>query len=232
MAWCRQTTSHYLNLCNFPLASFCGIHLKAISHQAPQLFFCVRNLKNTLFKLLLYLPRANELNPKISIKLKLFHYFLSAMQATFAEATCGVLSQFAPKESKYERNFTFLVGRVWTQSYVFRGRMIHNGTHFYYRTARAARMHVVFVLHCFCYTYWIHMCIYTSGSLFIQRTDVLPANLVKSWCSEIGCYNGRIALTFDRHLGSRAAEALVNLQGDYKSVNSNLAGSILHEILR
>ena len=40
------------------------------------------------------------------------------------------------------------------------------------------------------------------GPQFTKRTDVLPPNLVTSWSCEIGCYNVRIALTFDGHLGS------------------------------
>ena len=39
-----------------------------------------------------------------------------------------------------------------------------------------------------------------------HRLSLLP-NLVKSWSHEIGCYNDRIALKFDRHLSSTAAEA-------------------------
>ena len=56
-------------------------------------------------------------------------------------------------------------------------------------------------------------------------------NLVKSRSSEIGCCNGRIALKFDRHLGSSAAEVPVKFQSGWKSLNPNLAASRLHEIL-
>ena len=45
----------------------------------------------------------------------------------------------------------------------------------------------------------------TTGPLFTERYDVLPPNLVESRSREIGCYNDRIALKFDRHLGSPAA---------------------------
>ena len=41
-----------------------------------------------------------------------------------------------------------------------------------------------------------------AGPLFTKRQDVLPPNLVKFRSREIGCCNGRIALKFDRHLGS------------------------------
>ena len=44
------------------------------------------------------------------------------------------------------------------------------------------------------------------GPLFTKRLDVLLPNLAKSRSREIGCYNYRIALKFDRHLGSAAAE--------------------------
>ena len=42
----------------------------------------------------------------------------------------------------------------------------------------------------------------TTRPLLIKRQDVLPPNLLKSQSREIGCYNDRIALKLDRHLGS------------------------------
>ena len=72
----------------------------------------------------------------------------------------------------------------------------------------------------------------SSGPLFTKRLGVLPPNLVKSRSREIGCYNDRIALKFDRHLGSTAADLPVNFQSDMKSLNPNLAASRLDEILR
>ena len=45
-------------------------------------------------------------------------------------------------------------------------------------------------------------------------------------------YTGRIALKFDRHLGSAAADVPVKLQSDCRSVKPYLVASILHEILR
>ena len=48
---------------------------------------------------------------------------------------------------------------------------------------------------------------------------------MKSRSCEIGCCNGRIALKFDRHLGSAAAK----FQSHCKSLNPNLAASRLHE---
>ena len=56
------------------------------------------------------------------------------------------------------------------------------------------------------------------GPVFTKRTDVLPQDLVGSWSREIGCYSDRIALKFDRHLGSAAAEVHVKFQSDYKSL--------------
>ena len=45
-----------------------------------------------------------------------------------------------------------------------------------------------------------------SGPLFTERTDVLPQDLVKSRSRDIGCYDDRIALRYDSHIGSAAAE--------------------------
>ena len=38
-----------------------------------------------------------------------------------------------------------------------------------------------------------------------KRKDVLPPNLMKSRSCEIWCYNDRVALKFDRHLGISAS---------------------------
>ena len=72
------------------------------------------------------------------------------------------------------------------------------------------------------------MIISYAGSLFTEREDALPTNLVKSWSHEVGCYNDRIALKFD----SAAAEVPVKFLGDWKSVAPNLTASRLHEICR
>ena len=53
----------------------------------------------------------------------------------------------------------------------------------------------------------------------------------KSRSREIRCYDDRIALKFDKHLGSVAAEVPV-IKSDWKSLNPKLAALILHEILR
>ena len=69
--------------------------------------------------------------------------------------------------------------------------------------------------------------------LFYLREDELrrlPPDLVKSRSREFGFY--RIALKFDRHLGSTAAEVPVKFLSDWKSLNPNLAASRLREILR
>ena len=68
--------------------------------------------------------------------------------------------------------------------------------------------------------------------IFTRRTEVSPQDIVKSRSREIGCYNDHIALKFDRHLGSVAAEVPVKFQSDWKSLNPNLAASRLHKILR
>ena len=44
---------------------------------------------------------------------------------------------------------------------------------------------------------------FASGPLFSKRTGVLPYDLVKSRRLEIGCYNDRIALIFNRYLDNR-----------------------------
>ena len=74
---------------------------------------------------------------------------------------------------------------------------------------------------------------YEPWPLFTERrTGVSLPNLVKSPGREIGCYNDRIALKVDGHLGSAAAEVPVKFQSDWKSLNSNLAASSFLEILR
>ena len=60
----------------------------------------------------------------------------------------------------------------------------------------------------------------------IERADVLPQNLVKSWSREIRVY----ALKINRHLGSTADEMPVKFQGDSIILTSNLVASRLHEI--
>ena len=49
---------------------------------------------------------------------------------------------------------------------------------------------------------------------------------------EIGSLNYHIALKFDWHLGSSAAEVPVKSQSDWTVINSNLTASRLHKILR
>ena len=43
----------------------------------------------------------------------------------------------------------------------------------------------------------------------------------KSWSRKIGCYNDRISLTFDRHLGNAAAEVRVKFQCDWKTTRAS-----------
>ena len=70
------------------------------------------------------------------------------------------------------------------------------------------------------------------GPLFAKRLDVLPLNFAKSASCDIGCCKDRIALKFDRHLGSVVAEVPFKFQGVWKSLNLNLVVSRLHKILR
>ena len=71
-----------------------------------------------------------------------------------------------------------------------------------------------------------------AGPLFTKRQDALPPNFVKSRSRAIGCYSDRIALKFDRYLGSAAAEMLVKFQSDWKILNPNLAAPRFRKILR
>ena len=70
------------------------------------------------------------------------------------------------------------------------------------------------------------------GTLFTKPTDVSSKYLVKSLTREIGCYIDRIALKFDRHLGSTDAEIHDSFQSDWRSLKTNFAATSLHEILR
>ena len=53
-----------------------------------------------------------------------------------------------------------------------------------------------------------------------------------SYHLEIGCYNDRITLKFERHLRSHAGDVPVKFQNELKSLNPTLAASRLYEILR
>ena len=55
---------------------------------------------------------------------------------------------------------------------------------------------------------------------------------MKSRSHEIGTLNLCIALKFDRHIGSTAAEVPVKFQSDQTFLNTNFAASRLNEILR
>ena len=50
--------------------------------------------------------------------------------------------------------------------------------------------------------------------LYTKQTGVSPQDLVKSRSHEIGCYNDRITVKFDSHLGSAAVEVPVEFQSD------------------
>ena len=52
--------------------------------------------------------------------------------------------------------------------------------------------------------------------------DVSPPNLAKHRSHEIGCYNNRFALRFDRHIGSDAAEMPVKFQIDWMGINPSI----------
>ena len=65
-----------------------------------------------------------------------------------------------------------------------------------------------------------------------MQTDILAQDLVKSRSRDIGYYHDRIALKFDRHLGSAAAKVPFKIQSDCESLNTNRAAVGLREILR
>ena len=71
-----------------------------------------------------------------------------------------------------------------------------------------------------------------SGPRLNIWKDVLSQDLVKYRSHEIGTLNCRIALKFDRHIGSNATKVPVKFQSDRTILNTNLVASRLHEILR
>ena len=68
--------------------------------------------------------------------------------------------------------------------------------------------------------------------LYSLSGKAFTANLVETRSREIGWYDGRIALKFDRHLGTDATEVPVKFQSDWKRFNPNLTASKFREILR
>ena len=66
---------------------------------------------------------------------------------------------------------------------------------------------------------------YHSGALFTKLTDALPQDLVKSRSREIRVYTFPIALKFERHLGSSAAEMPIKFQSDTIIITPTLMAS-------
>ena len=71
-----------------------------------------------------------------------------------------------------------------------------------------------------------------TGPRFNIRWYVLSEDLVKSRSREIGSSSYGIALQFDRHFGSPAAELPAKFQSDRTILNTNLAASKLCEFLQ
>ena len=71
----------------------------------------------------------------------------------------------------------------------------------------------------------------TQANISRDSMHVLLKNVVKSQSHEIGCWNDRIALSFDRHLDSAAAAAPIIFPSDWKPPNPNLRATRLNEIL-
>ena len=67
----------------------------------------------------------------------------------------------------------------------------------YFSTLRSMNLHSALIQH-------LKPDSMAPGPLFTTRTGVLPLNPMKSRSTEIGCYNDRIALKFDRHLSNAA----------------------------
>ena len=71
MAWCLTPPSHYLNQCQLPSMSSCGIHLRSIWREMLQLQINKMCLKTWHLKLYIHLPEDQWVNKMSS---KLTHY--------------------------------------------------------------------------------------------------------------------------------------------------------------
>ena len=85
-------------------------------------------------------------------------------------------------------------------------------------------------------THWLGTSLVYMGAdqIFIHAicNDTFSRQQISVLSHEIGTLNSRIALKFDRHIGSTAAEVPVKFQSDRTILNTNLAASRLNEILR
>ena len=84
-----------------------------------------------------------------------------------------------------------------------------------------------FSIHCDCMIMILDI---TYGPLFTKRQDVLSQDIVKSRSREDRFKIFPVALKFDRHLGSNAAEIPLKFKRNTTIITSNLAVSRLHEI--
>ena len=78
-------------------------------------------------------------------------------------------------------------------------------------------------------------CQKTKDTALGQKWIVLYSQAIRRLTDksrEIGCYFDRIALKFDRHLGSAAAEVPVKFQSDWQSLNPNLVGFFFRDFTR
>ena len=76
---------------------------------------------------------------------------------------------------------------------------------------------------------WIQILLSKTLGLY---SHVLPQDLVKSLSREIRVWTFPIALKFNSHIGSSAAEMPAKFQSDTIIITPNLAASRLHEIWR
>ena len=76
----------------------------------------------------------------------------------------------------------------------------------------------------------IHWCIYAALGRDLVSYINRPEVSLEALRSDVMMID-RIAIKFDGHLGSAAAEVPVKFRSDWTSLNQNLTASRLHEIL-
>ena len=74
--------------------------------------------------------------------------------------------------------------------------------------------------------------IYPACQSSIHRVGRLTAKSREVLKSRFGCYNGRVAMKCHRNNGSASVEVSVKFESDWKSLNPNLASTLLYEFLR
>ena len=95
-------------------------------------------------------------------------------------------------------------------------------------------MPIILVMYINSFTRKVSWCSIESRAPFQYpiRRLIVRSRVSKSQSREIGSLDYRIALEFDRHIASSAAEVPHKLQSDRTILNTNLAASRLCEIIR